>query len=75
VINRTRVFLERSKSGAVFHTRSINPFEGGRWRLQRMRARVRFCYIQIALLDRMNPTIAELTAAAEQEANLIACHF
>ena len=29
----------------------------------------------LALLDRMNPTTAELTATAEQEANLIACHF
>jgi hypothetical protein len=29
----------------------------------------------LALLDRMNPTTAELTATAEQEASLIACHF
>ena len=31
-------FLERSKFGTVFRARSINPFEGGRWRLRRMRA-------------------------------------
>ena len=31
-------FRERSKFSTVLCARSINPFEGGRWRLRRMRA-------------------------------------
>ncbi len=37
VLNRTRVFCEVVGAGAVLCARSINPFEGGRWRLRRMR--------------------------------------
>src|SRR5260370_27865729 len=38
VINRMRVFANGRDSRTVLCARSINPFEGGRWRLRRMRA-------------------------------------
>jgi hypothetical protein len=38
VLYRRRVFAKSVKSGEVLCARSIEPFEGGRWRLRRMRA-------------------------------------